>query len=145
MRLAFATLCAVISLSACRSSSSESTGLTFGDGDAILKTVIDSVQSVYDTEFSSVSWSGGRSNDEFAVEKKVVVKNADVSSVSVKLYSELQKLPARRGWISHGSGIGGFYLDISYEEDGAQFYFDFVLRQRQEDVEVLILHKGVRR
>ena len=146
MRSAFVILAVVVTLSACRPPHPGSSGLTFGDGDAILKPVLDAALTGYDTKFAEISWSGGGGSGEFAVDDSVIVKNTDVAPVAAKLSAELNKLPAKRGWNSHGSGIrGDSHLEISYEEDRAQFYFDFVLTQRGKDVEILILHKGVQR
>jgi hypothetical protein len=80
------------------------------------------------------------------VDDSLIIKNTDIATIAAKLSTELNKLPAKRGWKSHGSGIrGDSHLEISYEEDDAQFYFDFVLTQKEQDVEILILHKGVQR
>ena len=139
-------LAVIITLSGCRPSHPGSSGLTFGDGDAILKPALDAALAGYETQFAEISWSGGGGGGEFAVDDSLIVKNTDVASVAAKLSTELSKLPSKHGWSSHGSGIrGDSHLEISYEEDGAQFYFDFVLTQKEKDVEILILHKGVQR
>jgi hypothetical protein len=146
IQLATAILAVIFTLSACRPPHPRSSGLTFGDGDTILKPVLDAALTGYDTQFAEISWSGGGGSGEFEVDDSLIVKKTDVATVAAKLFAELNKLPAKRGWNSHGSGIGGdSHLKISYEENGAQFYFDFVLTQKEQDVEILILHKGVQR
>ncbi len=123
--------------------------LTFGDGDTILKPVLDATLAGQDTQFSEISWSGGSSGNEFSVDDSLIVKNASVDEIAAKLSTELDKLPASRGWKSHGSGSGGVgsiqNYEIPYEEGNAQFYFNFILVQHENDVDILILHKGVRR
>jgi hypothetical protein len=146
MRFPIAVLSVIVTLSACRAPHPGSSGLTFGDGDAILKQVLDVALTGYDTLFAEISWSGGGGSEEFSVNDSLIVKKTDVATVASKLSTELSKLPAKRGWDSHGSGIrGDSHLEISFDENGAQFYFDFVLTQKEQDVQILILHKGVQR
>jgi hypothetical protein len=143
MRYLFYLLAAVCFLSGCRSSHPT---LTFGEGEAILKPVLDAVLSGYKTEHAEISWGGGGGGGVFAVRDSLVVKDTDIATIAAKLSTELDKLPADRGWKSHGPGTrsGNSLLAISYEEDGARFFFDFVLTQRESDVEILVLHKGVK-
>ena len=143
----------VATLSGCKpphhgSSPRGPSSLNFGDGDAILKTILDPVLVGRTTKFSDMTWSGGGGNEEFAVDDNLIVKNATIAEISGNLSTELNKLPKARGWESHGSGaqvgIDYAHLELRYKEDGAQFYFDLILMQRAEDVHLLILHKGVK-
>jgi len=146
MRSFFAILASISFLFGCRPSHPVSSGLTFGDGDAVLKPVLDTVLKGFDSQFAEISWSGGGGSGVFAVDDSLVVKDADLATIAVRLSAELDKLPAKWGWSSHGAGSrGNSHLKINYEEDGAQFYFDFLLTQKEKDVEILILHKGVQR
>ena len=42
-------------------------------------------------------------------------------------------------------GIQRRICKIDYEENGDQYYLDFILRQAGEDVRVTVLYKGVAR
>jgi hypothetical protein len=143
----FIFLLAFIILTGCRPSRPTSIGLTFGDGDTILKEVLKPVLAAHKAESDEIAWSGGSSGDEFSVRDWLTVKDANIATVAAKLSTEIDKLPAKRGWPGgHGSGASGdSYLRIDYEEDGAHFFFDWILFQKEDDVEVLILHKGVKR
>lgn len=149
MRFFFIILAVTSIVCGCRPSSPTSSSLTFGDGDAILKVVLDAALAGHETEFSMNPWGGGSSGNQFDVQTSLIIKNLSVGEFAAKLSTELDKLPATRGWKSHGSGSGGVgsiqNYEISYEEDNSQFYFDFILVQNENDVEVLILHKGIRK
>ena len=143
MHYLFCLLAVGVFLSGC--SSSHST-LISAQGEAILKSVLDTVLSGYKTEDAEINWGRGGGEHVFASHGLLVVKDADIEAIAATLSTELDKLPAVRGWKSHGPGArrGNSLLSISYEEDGARFFFDFVLTQRESDVEILILHKGVK-
>ena len=149
MRFLLITLSVASMICGCRHSPPGSPSLTFGNGDKILKPVLDVTLAGKDTLFSEISWSGTSTGGEFTVNDSLIVKNANVGDIAAKLSTELDKLPDLRGWESHGSSAGGAgsiqNYEISYEEGDAQFYFDFILVQNDNDVDLLILHKGVRR
>ena len=136
-------LAVVVFLSGCNSSPST---LSSAQGEAILKPVLDAVLLAYKAEDAEISWGKGGGEDVFAASGLLVVKDADIETIAAKLSTELDKLPAVQGWKSHGPGArsGNSLLSISYEEDGARYFFDFVLTERESDVEILILHKGVK-
>jgi hypothetical protein len=149
MRFLLITFVVASIVCGCRHSPLGLPSLTFGDGDLMLKPLLDVTLAGQDTQFSEISWSGGGSSNEFAVDDSLIVKNASVGDIAAKLSAELDKLPDRRGWKSHGSGSGGDgsiqNYEISYEEGNARFYVNFILVQHEKDVDILILHKGVRR
>ncbi len=120
--------------------------MTFGEGTEILEEALDSAFKGDTTQFLEVAWSGHSGTEEFSVDDSFVVENTKCADVFSKLAIELDKLPTKRGWKSHGSGRSGdTHLEFSYVENGAQFYFDFIFLQQDEDVKVMVLHKGVQR
>lgn len=115
-------------------------------GAKIVKEVLDSALSGYNLQFEQISWSGTGSTDEFSEDGSVIVLDAAVATIAEKLEVELVELPAQQGWNDHGFGVTGDRLyQINYVERGDQFYIDFILTQVEEDVEVRVLYKGVRR
>lgn len=122
--------------------------LTFGDGDQILKAVLDVTLDGQTTQFSELSWSGSNDGNDFAVDDSIIVKNASVWTIAAKLSAELNKLPDRRGWkyyYSESSTVGNIQnIKFSYREGHTRFYFHFILVQHENDVNVLILHRGFR-
>lgn len=146
MRLILLIILPIAILIGCRPSPSARTSMTFGEGTKILESVLDPAFKSYTTEFLEIGWSGHSGTDEFSVDDTFIVKGVLCADVLSRLATELDKLPAKRGWHSHGSGSsGGAHLEISYEENGAQFYFDFIFIQQDKDVKVMVLHKGVQR
>ena len=132
-------ICVSISLLSCKSSG------PFGDGEAILKEVYGSSLTGFELQFEDITWSGTSGSHEFSRRDNLIVKNAQQSTVADRIEKELKRLPTKRGWDSHGSGrTGDRFLRIDFEEDSAQFYMDFIISQRGDDVEVYCLYKGVR-
>jgi hypothetical protein len=116
---------------------------TFGDGQEIMQEVLDEALKGYRVQFGNVNWSGSGGTGEFSVHDTVIVQKADLKTVGDLIMLELQKLPKKRGWKSHGSGrFGDYYLSQEYQEGGARYYFDIILVQDGQDVRVMILHKG---
>lgn len=148
MRFILITFAVASMVCGCRHSPPGLSSLTFGDGDKILKPVLDVVLAGQDTLFSEISWSGSSSGNQFAVNDSLIVKNANIGDIAAMLSTELNKLPDLKGWKAHGAGSGGVgsikNYGISYEEGSARFYFNFILVQNEKDVDILILHKGVR-
>lgn len=130
---------------ACESPSPPSSPVSFGEGNAILESVMIPALADHGMEFEGMDWSGGGDRGSFAVHGSLFVKDATAAGLSEELAAEWKKLPAARGWKSHKFRTGGsMLLGIEYEEKGNRFYFDIVLCEKGADVEMMILHKGIR-
>lgn len=112
----------------------------------MMRDVLDEALRAYTLRHGGkIEWSGGQSGDVFSLYDTVVVENAVQEDVANKLRAELRTLPARRGWSRTGSGgTGNRHLSLYYEEHGGTFFFDIFLAQKGPDVELYILHKGVK-
>ena len=99
----------------------------------------------HQSTFGEVSWSGTSSNEEFSVSDQLIIRAASVQEVSALLERKLDELPGERGWNDHAGDLSDRHLEISYADGGARFWIDFVLFQEGPDVDVRILHKGIRR
>jgi hypothetical protein len=143
--LSFAIVAA--SLGACRrgpTTPPPHRSLVFGDGTAIVESVLKPILTSHESTFGEISWGGTSSSDEFSVTDQLVIKAISVREVSTLLEKRLELLPEERGWNDHAGNLSERHLEISYAEGGARFWIDFVLFQEGPDTDVLILHKGIR-
>lgn len=151
MRTSLIILLYLISFIGCRPSSASKTpsSLIFGDGDQILQPILDTVLAGHKTLSAEIKWGGISTNKDFSADDSLVVVDANLGDIATKLTSEIDKLPEQRGWTSHSSGVGGVgkiqNYEITYVEGDAWFSFNFILVQDERNVDILILHKGVRR
>ncbi len=122
-----------------------------GRGEVVIQGVCDHAFADYTLVFPKLSWSGHSSDDPFGRDRfsddaVTVVKAAKVSDVANKLDREVQGLPTKQGWDSHGySRSDDKCVSVDYEEAGFHYYIDFILWQEDTDVRIMILYKGVRR
>ena len=113
---------------------------TAGNNGVIVKDVFGSALGGYQLQDKGYNASGVESSGT------VIVKEANQTEVADLLDKRLESLPFTYKWKSHGrTRRGDSYLGLRYEESGHQFYLDFVLNQRDKDVEILVLAKGVDR
>ena len=137
-----------VSLSACRRGTSLGSShrpLVFGDGTAIVKSVLEPILTSHQSTLGEVSWGGTSSNDEFSVTDQLIIRSISVREVSALLEKKLNQLPDVRGWSDHAGNLSDRHLEISFAEDGAKYWFDFVLFQEGPNVDIRILHKGIRK
>ncbi|MDB9741860.1 hypothetical protein OAB00_03295 [Akkermansiaceae bacterium] len=140
--LSFALLLMGVSLISSCSSRSVSASNT--PGEDIHKEVIKSGFSSHELAFDEISWSGSSGTGAFQQRDNFIVRNASPQAVASIIEPILKAQSSKRGWTSHGSGrTGDRFIRISFEEGQTEYFMDYVLFQKDSDVEVFLLYKGV--
>ncbi|MFK7851631.1 MAG: hypothetical protein AB8D78_11700 [Akkermansiaceae bacterium] len=138
-------LAAILLLVSCDSSVPPSESKTFGNGHAILKSVMNPALEDYRMRVDEMNWSGGGDPSSFSVNDSLFIKDATQIDLAEKIVAELKKLSAEKNWISYKLRVESENLiGFEYEESGSRFYLDFVLQEIGADVKILFLHKGIR-
>lgn len=110
----------------------------------MLRDVFSSALTDYRKENAEILWSGSDNKEEFSKRGSVTIKDATIQEIADLLDAKLTSLPTTHGWNAHGSSRSGDqYIGLSYEENGAKFYIDLILTQKDKDVDILVLYKGV--
>jgi len=128
----------------CRPPASTTGGI--GNSSAVLKEVFDSALGGYRLENAEILWSGADSDLDYSRRGTVTVKEARQNEVADLLDKQLEDLPTKHNWKGHGSArTGDRYLGLNYEENGGKYYVDFIITQKDQDVDILVLTKGWKR
>ena len=147
LRNAFIVAVLLTLLLGCRRPAPVATGSSsFGDGGTILRDVFSSALGDYRKEGAEILWSGSDNDEKFSKRGSVTIKDADIHEIGDLLDAKLESLAATHEWNAHGrSRSGDQYIGLSYEEKGARFFIDLILTQKDKDVDILVLYKGVRK
>ena len=121
------------------------TGVALGNNSVIIKDVFDSALGGYSLDGAETRWSGADGDEKYSPNGPVTVKDANQQKILELLYKQLAALPTKHSWKGYDlTLINDNYLGFSYQDNSGNFYIDFILTQKDKDVEILVLSKVAR-
>ena len=143
LRNSFLTAAILPLLIGCRPPASTTGGI--GSSSAVLKEMFDSGLGGHRLENAEILWSEADSSLEYSRSGSVTVKEASKKEIADRLEKQLGPLPQKYKWESYGLTADEDYLNFHYRDTSGIYYLDFILTQKDKDVDILVLSKGVRR